>query len=94
VSVSGFEERESSNFVGGHYFKGSDDLFEFTVCLSDEVDHEDLPYWVQVSERLPMADGFTDVVDRFVKEKLVPAGFRSARMNNLGKLDEERTDYQ
>lgn len=87
------QERESSNYVEGRYFKGSREGAEFTVSLSDEEGNEDLPFWVQVAADVS-ADGFLeDAVSRVVQERLVVEGFRVARMVDFGKRGEQRIDY-
>jgi hypothetical protein len=87
------QERESSNYVEGRYFKGSRDGAEFTVALSDEEGNEDLPVWVQVAAHLDADGALDDAVSRVVRERLLAAGFRMARMVNFGKRDEQRIDY-
>ena len=92
VGIVNGQERESSNYVEGHYFKGTRDGAEFTISLSDEEGNEDLPVWVQVAHDLD-ADALDDAVNRVVRERLLAAGFRAARMVNFGRRDEQRIDY-
>lgn len=87
------QERESSNYVEGRYFKGSRDGAEFTVSLSDEEGNEDLPMWVQVAANLDADGSLDDAMSRVVRERLLVAGFRVARMVNFGKRGEQRIDY-
>lgn len=87
------QERESSNYAEGRYFKGSHEGTEFTVSLSDEEGNEDLPFWVQVAASLGADGALEDAVSRVVRERLVAAGFRVARMVNFGKRGEQRIDY-
>lgn len=88
-----FEERESSNYVDGRYFKGRNGDLIFTISLSEEEDHTDLPYWVQVASEAIDKDTLLSTVDNVVHAKILPAGFRFARMINFGKHDEQRLDY-
>lgn len=87
------QERESSNYVEGRYFKGSRDGAEFTVSLSDEEGNEDLPVWVQVAANVDADGALGDAVNRVVRERLLAAGFRVAGMVNFGKRGEQRVDY-
>lgn len=93
VGIVDGQERESSNCVEGRYFKGSRDGAEFTVSLSEDEGNEDLPVWVQVAANVDADGALDDALSRFVRERLLPAGFRVARMLNFGKRDEERIDY-
>lgn len=86
------QERESSNHVEGRYFKGSRDGAEFTISLSDEEGNEDLPVWVQVVADLDAEGALDDAVNRVVREQLLAAGFRVARVVNFGKRGETRID--
>lgn len=87
------QEKESSNYAGGHYFKGSNELAEFTVSLSDEEGNEDLPFWIQVVADVSADSTLEDAVSHVVRERLAGAGFRVARMMNFGKRGEQRIDY-
>lgn len=87
------QERESSNYIEGRYFKGSRDGAEFTVSLSDEEGNEDLPVWVQVAANLDADGALDDALSCVIRERLLAAGFRVARMVNFGKRDEQRIDY-
>ena len=82
-------------YVEGHYFKGARDEAEFTVSLSDEEGNEDLPVlvWVQVAANLDADGALDDAASRVVRERLLTAGFRVARMVNFGRRDEQRIDY-
>jgi hypothetical protein len=93
AGVGKFEERESSNYLEGRYFKGNDgDLF-FTISLSDEEAHSDLPYWVQISSRAVEGDKLISMVNSLVSGRILPRGFRLSRIVNLGKRNERRLDY-
>jgi hypothetical protein len=87
------QERESSNYVEGHYFRGARDGAEFTVSLSDEEGNEDLPVWVQVAANADTDVALDDALRRVIEERLLTAGFRVARMVNFGSRDEKRIDY-
>ena len=87
------QERESSNYVDGHYFRGARDGAEFTVSLSDDEGNEDLPVWVQVAANLDEEGALDDAVSRVIQARLLAAGFRVARMVNFGRRDEQRIDY-
>jgi hypothetical protein len=93
INISAYEERHSSNYVDGHYFKGGSGPFVFTVAISDEEDHQGLPYWVQVRSEIANSDIFELEIDNMVKDKLLPLGFKVARVLNFGKVEEQRFDY-
>jgi len=93
LGIVGDEERESSNYAEGRYFKGSRDGAQFTVSLSDEAGNDDLPVWVRVSDNVSPDGALEEVVSRVVRERLIAAGFRVARMTNFGKRGEHRIDY-
>jgi hypothetical protein len=87
------QERESSNYVGGVYFKGSRDGAEYTVSMSDEEGNVDLPVWVQVSADMEEDGALDNAVGQVVRARLLPEGFRVARMVNFGKRGEQRIDF-
>lgn len=87
------QERESSSYVEGRYFKGSRDGVEFTVALSDMEGDEDLPMWVQVAGNMDADGALDDAVSRVVRERILAAGFRVARMVNFGRRDEQRIEF-
>lgn len=87
------QERESSNYLGGRYFRGSNESAEFTVSLSDEEGNEDLPYWVHVAGHSSTDGALEQEVSLVVRERLIAAGFQVARMVNFGKRDEQRITY-
>ena len=93
IGVSEYGERESSNFVDGRYFKGTNNNLDFTISRSDEEEHADLPYWVQIAADMLTAEALVEVVDSIIRNKTVPAGFHFARMVNFGRRDEQRIDY-
>ena len=93
LGVENQEARESSNYVDGQYFKGHKGNLSLTVSLSDEEGHEDRPYWIHVAMEASDKESACDIVDRIIREKALPAGFRMARMINFGKRKEQRIDY-
>jgi hypothetical protein len=93
ICVTEFEERESCNYIGGHYFIGTRGEMTFTVMLQDEEGHEDLPYWVQVMSDSIDEDALVSDVDSMVRTKALPRGFRFARVINFGKRYERQIDY-
>jgi len=93
MGISKYEERESGSYVDGRYFKGASEHLTVIVSISDESDHEDLPFWVQVSGDVPDVAGLISEVDRTIRSQVIPAGFQFARMTNFGRRDEVRIDY-
>jgi hypothetical protein len=87
------EERESSNYVDGCYMKGWLDGMCFTVSLNDDVAHEDLPYWVQVTTDTVEPNTFTTDVETLIRNIVLQEGFRFAHIVNFGKRGEQRIDY-
>lgn len=94
IDVENSESRDSSNCNSRLYFLGRGKGFTLTVAPSDEDGHEDLPYWIHVKLDVPDADGAVGFIDKLIQEKILPAGFRIARICNFGKRDERRIDYQ
>ncbi|WP_338638621.1 hypothetical protein [Burkholderia pyrrocinia] len=93
LEIEDGEERESGNYVDGYYLKGSRDGMVFVIALSDEVAHEDLPFWIHISASAFEPSALEAVVSQLVHDKALPAGFRLAHIVNFGKRGEERIDY-
>jgi hypothetical protein len=93
LGVKDSVERESSNYIDGYYLKGSLDGLNFTVSLTDDDAHEDLPYWVQVAADMSEPDLLIASVEQIVSQLALLAGFRFARIVNYGKCGEQRVDY-
>ena len=93
LGVENQETRESSNYVGGQYFKGRKGHLSLTISLSDEEGHDNKTYWIHVAVDLPETENAPDIVDRMIREKALPAGFKMARIINFGKRNEERIEY-
>jgi hypothetical protein len=91
ADVNDSEQRQSIHYGEERYFKGKKGGLVFKVMLSDDEDHLDLPFWVniEVSERtdLPFE------IEAFVRERLLSSGFKVARLINFGRPDEERCDF-
>lgn len=88
-----YEERESSSHVEGRYFRAVHGEFSFLVAKSDELDHEDLPYWIQITNGVLEIEDLVCFADQLVRNVMIPAGFRVARVTDLGRRDEQRVDY-
>lgn len=94
IGVTEYAERESENYIEGHYFKGEGaDGMNYVIAVSDEEDYEDFPFWVQVMQETEDADSLIKIVDTFLKDKIIPAGFSFIRVINLGRKDQLRIDY-
>jgi hypothetical protein len=93
LGVNDGEERESGNYVDGYYLKGSLDGMTFSVAISDEGAHEDVPYWIHISADLADPVALEDAVSQLVRDKALPMGFQLARIVNFGKRGEQRIDY-
>jgi len=94
VNVPVFEERESSNYVDGHYFKGAVGNLSFKVSNSDEAGYDGFPYWIQVAADVGGTKELAGVVDSIVRQNLLMKGFRMIRVVNLGRNDEQHVSYQ
>jgi hypothetical protein len=92
AGVSSVEERESSNYLGGQYFKGDEGEMTWTVSRSDE-DYPDLPYWISVATEQTDPDELIAGMNDLIRTKLLPLGFRVARLANFGRKNQERIDY-
>jgi hypothetical protein len=93
LGIDDGEERESGNSVDDYYLKGSLENMHFSVAISDEYAHEDLPYWVHISADLVAPDALDDAVSQLMRDKVLPMGFKLARIVNHGKRGEQRIDY-
>lgn len=87
LDVEIHEERESENYTGGSYFVGKREGLEFNIAISDDLRHGDMPYWIEVSA------ASVSVIDAQVRERLLPRGFRVARVFNFGEAAENRVVY-
>ena len=93
LNVHSYEERESSNYVNGHYFRGYIDALSFVVAIADDEGNEDLPYRIHVDAQDVIKQNLSEIVDRIVRERMLTSGFQVARMVNFGRKDEQRLDY-
>jgi hypothetical protein len=95
VGGKNFEERESSNYVEGRYFVGQLNGMHFEIALSDLEGFADLNYWISIEATAGFAKHslFALYVDEIVKNKLIPSGFRVAKIVDFGKRDMQRIDY-
>lgn len=93
LEIEDSEKRESSNYVGGYYLKGTYRGIAFIVARSDDAAHEDLPYWIHISSDVAKSDDLEIAVSQLVRSKALPAGFRLAHIVNFGKQGEQRIDY-
>jgi hypothetical protein len=93
AKVDNYEERSSSNYVNERYFFGQTEKVEFKVMYSDDTDNSDRPFWIRVSAVDRDAELNENEMHNFVHVKLLPAGFRVARMENFGQISEQRIDY-
>jgi hypothetical protein len=93
VAASKVEERESSNYVDGRYFRGRVGDASFTVSLADYDGNEDLPFWVHIKSDTPDLETFTSMIDELIRNKAMPSGFHFALILNFGAHDAHRVDY-
>ena len=93
LGVNDGEERENGNYVEGYYLKGSLGSMTFSVAISDEDAHEDVPYWIHISADMVISDALEDAVSQLIRNKVLPMGFQLARIVNFGKRGEQRIDY-
>lgn len=93
IGASQVEERESSNYVDGRYFRGAVGDISFTVSLADDDGNEDLPFRVCIKSDIPDLEALVSMIDEIIRNKAMSAGFHFARMLNFGMRDERRLDY-
>jgi hypothetical protein len=87
LGIAAHEERESDNYTGGAYFVGTDKGLEVNISISDDPRHEAMPYWIELST----ADALT--LESRIRERLLPLGFRVARVLNFGEPTEHCEFY-
>jgi len=81
LGISGFTEREISNYVDGHYLKAKILGVVFKLCLTDDNDLADYPFWLHMRadgiwiENNDACEGLADLLAR----KLTVAGYTVAR---------------
>lgn len=92
IGAENYEERESSNYIDGRYFKGVTGTTLATVSMAEEMDHSDLPVWVQFTDDALNEASLNEVVISIIQTKLLPSGFKCARMLNFGRGNEQRID--
>lgn len=83
IGIAAREERESENYTGGSYFVGSSEGLKVNISISDDPQHEALPYWIEVSTSDALA------LEGQIRDRLLPRGFCVARVMNFG----ERSEY-
>ena len=78
LPVGETEERESSNYVDGHYFIGYAANGSVEVCHSDGAELEEYPYWVVMQDRFTRkgAQGILNTNPETVATALADGGFR------------------
>lgn len=93
LGVDERDERESSNYVDGYYLKGTLGSMSFSVAVSDEDAHENVPYWIHISADLDTPETLEDAVSQLIRDKVLPVGFQLTRVVNFGKRGEQRINY-
>ena len=94
INASKIEERESSNYVDGRYFRGWIDDISFVVSLADFDGNEDLPFWIQIRSDASEIDELIFLLEKKILNSTGSANFQFARMSNFGTNNEQRFDYQ
>ena len=88
VGATDCHERQSSNYAEGRYFQGR--LVGVTIAVSlGDSDYADLPIWIVFSGN---DQANVDYLAHASAIQLKRAGFRVARLDSFGKLDEVRVD--
>lgn len=90
LEIAEFEQRESSNYIDEIYFRGRSGKIEIEAALTDDVDHEDLPYWLYLSSSEISEAKIIEFIDLKVIDELLPLGFEAARIESFGLLNKER----
>ena len=63
LGLESIEERESSNYVGGHYFLGHAANASVEVCLSDGSTMPEYPFWISIEPLARPVKGATRTID-------------------------------
>jgi hypothetical protein len=91
LPVGETEERESSNYVDGHYFIGYAANGSVEVCHSDGAElEEEYPYWVVLQDRFTRkgAQGVLNTSPEVVAAALADGGFKVfVPSDGWGKVD-------
>lgn len=93
IGIKEYEERSSSNYTGELYYTGRNKYLSCEIFLSDEKDHVDMAYYIQITSDTPDEESLATTVGDVVHTKLLPAGFHVVRVINLGKAGEKRIEY-
>src|SRR5574337_522141 len=94
LGIDRWDARESSHYRGGSYLRADVSGSIYTVAHSDEVDHDDLPFWLNIRTSLDESDrqATLAVIDARLRSVAIPTGMRFARLENFGRRDELRID--
>jgi hypothetical protein len=88
AKVDDYEERESSNYIDGYYFKGRQGETVYIVYIDDEF--EDTSFVVSIEG----GNDLEAIVNHSVRSSLIPAGFCFKRILNYGSMaDQHLVDY-
>jgi hypothetical protein len=63
LGLEAIEERESSNYVDGHYFLGHAANASVQVCLSDGSTMPEYPFWISIEPLAPWVKGVSHTMD-------------------------------
>jgi hypothetical protein len=86
--VVDYEERESSNYIAGYYFKGRQGETIYTIYIDDEF--EDTSFVVSIEG----GNDLEAMVNHRVRSIFMPAGFCFKRILNYGSIEDQHlVDY-
>lgn len=88
IGAHDVELRESSNYLGGEYFRAFGEGVRYTVSLNDEAEFGEFAFSVQIEDQLVPREEFARAVDVLIKTKLLPCGYGVARLENAGQKNQ------
>lgn len=88
LELNGIEERESSNYPDGHYFRVSKNGLTVVIAISDEAIEPELPYAIHAKVESSGYARAEDFLEEMFRSALMPSGFRIAQMNDYGGLEQ------
>lgn len=84
--ITNFEERESSHYVDGHYFRSKDDDLQIKVTFTDDSDLDGYRFWLPISSTNESLDAVA-LAETYAK-KLSAAGWATfVPSKNWGRKD-------
>jgi len=90
IGAQSVSERHSANYTEGRYFYGTLDSCEVVLALSDELDFDDLNFWVSLEA---LSEDCISNFETIIHSSLITKGVLVAKIENFGKKNMSRLDY-